>query len=56
MDDPDWPLVKGKFDNVYPSLFLKYCETLGITDLEKGQKEKDKPLRVVGNSKWRKQA
>ena len=57
MDDPDWPVVKGKFDNVYPSLFLRYCETLGITDLNKGQqKEKDKPLSIVGNSKWRKQA
>ena len=57
LDDPKWPIVKGKFDNVYPSLFLRYCETLGITDLGKQHaKEKDKTVSLVGNSKWRKQA
>ena len=55
MDDPDWPIVKGKFDNVYPSLFLRYCEKLGITDLGKVQ-QAEKPLSLVGNSKWRKKA
>lgn len=31
MDDPEWPMVNGKFDNVSPSAFLKYCQALGIT-------------------------
>lgn len=57
MDSPDWPIVNEKFDNVYASLFLKYCETLGITDLGPRQQAKEeKPLSLVGNSKWRKQA
>lgn len=30
MDDPDWPMVRGKIDNVSPSVFLKYCDALGI--------------------------
>lgn len=60
MDEPGWPIVRGKVDNVSPSVFLKYCETLGITELGSGQqakaKESDKQLSLVGNSKWRKQA
>lgn len=58
MDEPGWPIVRGKVDNVSPSVFLKYCETLGITELGKGQqaKEPEKQLNLVGNSKWRKQA
>lgn len=59
MDEPGWPIVRGKVDNVSPSIFLKYCETLGITDLGEGQqatKEEEKPLSIVGNSKWRKKA
>ncbi len=32
MDDPEWPIVAGgKFDNVSPALFLKYCQALGLT-------------------------
>lgn len=31
MDEPEWPMVNGKFDNVSPSAFLKYCQALGIT-------------------------
>lgn len=30
MDDPEWPIIKGKYDNVSPSMLLKYCEALGI--------------------------
>ena len=58
MDDPGWPIIKGKIDNVSPSVFLKYCETLGITELGTGHpvKEEAKPISLVGNSKWRKQA
>lgn len=30
MDEPEWPIVRGKIDNVSPSVFLKYCDALGI--------------------------
>ena len=58
MDEPGWPIIKGKIDNVSPSVFLKYCETLGITELGTSQpvKEEAKPLSLVGNSKWKRQA
>ena len=55
MDDPNWPIIKGKLDNVYASVFLKYCDTLGITDLGKQHQAKEKPV-ILGNSKWRRQA
>ena len=29
-DDPEWPIVNGKLDNVSPSVFLKYCDALGL--------------------------
>lgn len=29
-DEPEWPIVKGKLDNVSPSVFLKYCDALGL--------------------------
>ena len=61
MDNPDWPVIRGKIDNVSPSVFLKYCETLGLTELGKElpvttEAEGNKPLSIVGNSRWRKQA
>ena len=58
MDEPGWPIVRGKVDNVSPSIFLKYCEKLGITDIEQGQqaKKEDKPISLVGNSKWKMKA
>ena len=58
MDEPGWPIVRGKVDNVSPSVFLRYCETLGITEPGKPQqgKESDRKPVLVGNSKWRKQA
>ena len=59
MDEPGWPIVRGKVDNVSPSIFLKYCETLGITELGEGQqanKEEETPLSIVGNSRWKKKA
>lgn len=57
MDDPDWPIVRGKIDNVSPSVFLKYCDKLGIAGIEAEKKEeKVKPLKLVGNSKWKKKA
>lgn len=30
MDEPGWPVVGGRFDNVSPSMLLKYCDALGI--------------------------
>lgn len=30
MDTPGWPMVDGRYDNVSPSTFLKYCELLGL--------------------------
>lgn len=30
LDDPEWPIVRGKIDNVSPSVFLRYCDALGI--------------------------
>lgn len=56
MDDPDWPMIRGKIDNVSPSVFLKYCEKLGIAGIEVSKEPDKKPLRIVGNSKWKKQA
>lgn len=63
MDDPDWPIVRGKIDNVSPSVFLKYCEALKL--MEPISKEPAKRTRktnnakvvdIVGNSKWKKAA
>jgi len=44
MDAPGWPLVEGgRFDNVSPSTFLKYCDALGLSpDLGK---ESGKPAK-----------
>ena len=60
LDDPDWPIVRGKLDNVSPSVFLKYCDALGITpDVkpEKAEKPKATKLAVMVNkSKFAKAA
>ena len=31
LDHPDFPVIDGKFDNVTQGLYLKACETLGLT-------------------------
>ena len=31
MDDPDFPVIDGRFDNVTESLFLKTAAALGLT-------------------------
>ncbi|MEE6280158.1 terminase small subunit [Georgenia sp. MJ170] len=31
MDDPDFPVIDGRFDNVTESLYLKACDALGLT-------------------------
>lgn len=40
MDLPEWPIVNGKFDNVSPSVFLKYCEQMHLFDTPKGKEKK----------------
>lgn len=55
MDEPEWPIVRGKIDNVSPSVFLKYCDALGILpDVDVKPKSKPKVTTMVGNSKWAK--
>ena len=62
MDAPEWPIVRGKIDNVSPGVFLKYCEKLGLTvEATKGQQDQkdlksDKVVEIIGNSKWKKHA
>ena len=57
MDDPDWPIFKGKYDNVSPGTFLKYCEKLGIAAEMKTEKpKKTETVTLVGNSRWKKKA
>ena len=57
LDEPEWPIVRGKIDNVSPSVFLKYCGALGLSpdvDVKKPKQRTDKnaKLHVVGKSKW----
>ena len=54
MDEPTWPMVNGKLDNVSPGVFLKYCTALNLVPDEKSKPKVDRPkvTTVVGNSKW----
>lgn len=60
MDREGWPLIDGKFDNVTPSTFQKYCEALHLTPdtmkpVQAGSADaKDK--KRVGNSRWKKES
>ena len=63
MDEPEWPIVRGRIDNVSPSVFLKYCDKLGLApDVELPKKKKEEPpaegpekvVQLVGSSKWKK--
>lgn len=57
MDQKGWPMVNGKVDNVSPSVFLKYCEKLGLTpDKIAKPADKNTTMRVLGESKWKKRA
>jgi hypothetical protein len=47
MDDEDWPMVRGKIDNVSPSVFLKYCDALGLTPAEQPKKKQQKPAKLT---------
>lgn len=31
LDDPDYPNIDGKFDNVTAALYFKACDSLGLT-------------------------
>lgn len=55
MSRDDWPIIDGKFDNVTPSTFMKYCEVLHLTpDTASAVTSKEDSLKLVGNSKWKK--
>jgi len=44
LDHPDFPNIDGKFDNVSQSLYLKFCESLGLTPAgrDRLQEKKDR--------------
>ena len=52
MDDPEWPIIDKRYDNVTPSTFLKYCQVLHLTpgDIVEDKAEDS----LVGKSKWKK--
>lgn len=52
MDDPDWPIIDKRYDNVTPSTFLKYCQALHLTPGEIVEEKQEDSL--VGHSKWKK--
>ena len=64
MDDEEWPIVRNKIDNVSPSVFLKYCEALGLTikepkkarKSEEPEPEPEKIISVLDRSRWKKKA
>lgn len=49
MDDPEFPYINGKYDNVSAALFLKYCTALGlveVAEVAKAEKPKDKLAEI----------
>lgn len=57
MDREGWPIIDGRFDNVTPSTYQKYCEMLHLTpDAMPEHSEQANTLKLVGNSKWKKAA
>ena len=56
LDDPDWPIIDKRFDNVTPSTFLKYCQILHIVPDEVIPEKSEEDDGVVGHSKWKKTA
>lgn len=54
MDREGWPIIDGRFDNVTPSTYQKYCEMLHLTPDAKPAETPDKVIKLVGNSKWKK--
>jgi hypothetical protein len=37
LDDPDYPVIDGRFDNVTQALYFKACEQLGLTPAGRGR-------------------
>ena len=57
MDREGWPIIDGRFDNVTPSTYKQYCEMLHLTpDAAPDAEAAEKPMKLVGNSKWKKPA
>ena len=54
MDREGWPIIDGRFDNVTPSTYQKYCEMLHLTPDDKPVEEEPVKVKLVGNSKWKK--
>jgi hypothetical protein len=49
LDDPEFPMVAGKFDNTSMGSFLKYSESLGLTPGGRGElASSKKPTVTVG--------
>ena len=56
MDREGWPIIDGRFDNVTPSTYKQYCEMLHLTpDAKPAEAEQPQNLKLVGNSKWKKE-
>lgn len=51
MDEPEWPIVRGKIDNVSPSVFLKYCEQLSLVPNVSIKKVREKKEPEVKETK-----
>lgn len=48
MDSDGWPMYEGRYDNVSPGVFLKYCDALGMTgDAIKGAQESKSSLQTM---------
>lgn len=47
MEDPDFPMIDGRFDNVTESLYFKVCDSLGLTPAGR-QKLDIKEVKKVG--------
>ena len=55
MDREGWPIIDGRFDNVTPSAYQKYCEMLHLTPNAKpAEAPQPQTKKLVGNSKWKK--
>ena len=56
MDREGWPIIDGRFDNVTPSTYKQYCEMLHLTPDAKPAETSAQRMKLVGNSKWKKEA
>jgi hypothetical protein len=64
LDDPDFPVIDGKFDNVTQALYFKACEQLGLTPAGRSRLAEKKEtgggklaqLRAVQGGQGRKRA